>query len=103
MSTTAKGEPVYGTYTARLSLLQSGAVVSGTYSTDIGIGGRIVAGTVHANQVDLTVSTSECQGTLRWTGTVRQAADGGLEMDVEVDGETSCAGERVESGTLARR
>lgn len=103
VSTTPRGDPVYGAYLARLSLLQTGAQVSGTYATDIGIGGRVVSGYVTADRVTLSISTSECAGTLQLTGTVRQPEGGAAEVDVTLSGQTDCAGEREDRGTLVHR
>jgi hypothetical protein len=97
-------EPVFGTYRMTLILLQDGAHVTGTLSSDSAFSGT-VAGGVSGDRVTLAVAVAPCGGpgnqaaTVSLTGTVRNPGAAVPVLDVAYQG-TPCGVADYGTGTL---
>jgi hypothetical protein len=98
-------EPVFGTYTMTLDLVQSGSSVTGPMTTDVQLRG-MAAGGVSGLRVDLRITVPPCggpgpinqSGSLSLVGTI--SADG-RTMSVQYEG-TACEQADYGRGVLTR-
>jgi len=70
-------ETFFGTSTQSLNVVQSGANVTGTYSSVNGTGSA--TGTVSGNTLNFTISPTGCTGTLTGSGNVTTSATTGKQ------------------------
>ena len=81
-------EAAFGTNTAILSIVQSGTIITGTYSSRYSTGS--VSGAVSGNVVSVTISATNCTGMMSGTATVTTNTAGQQEMALKVSGTYSC-------------
>jgi hypothetical protein len=97
-------EPVFGTYTLTLHLIQDGAHVTGSLSSDAAFSGT-VAGGVSGDRVTLSVAVAPCggpgnaPGSVSLTGTVRNPGAAAPILDVAYQG-TPCGVADYGTGAL---
>jgi hypothetical protein len=97
-------EPVFGTYTMTMMLVQDGAHVTGTLSSDSAFSGT-VAGGVSGDRVTLSVAVAPCGGpgnaasSVSLTGTVRNPGAAAPILDVAYQG-TPCGVADYGTGAL---
>jgi hypothetical protein len=98
-------EPVFGTYQMTLVLAQSGANVSGTFQSDVGLSGT-AAGGVSGRTLTLRLAVAPCggpgnaPGSLSLTGNVPAFTTSSLVVDYLG---TACGVGDYGHGTLTRR
>jgi hypothetical protein len=92
-------ETAFGTSTQSLNAVQTGASVTGTYSSINGTGST--TGSVSGNTLSFTISPTGCTGTLSGTGTVTTSATTGQQnMAISFSGTYVCSGTTInDSGT----
>jgi hypothetical protein len=97
-------ETAFGTNTAALSIVQSGATVTGTYSSRYSTGS--VSGSVSGNVVSVTISATNCTGMMSGTATVTTNTAGQQVMALKVSGTYSCINQiydNTASGNLVKQ
>jgi hypothetical protein len=82
-------ETAFGTSTATLILVQSGASVTGTYSTSLNSTGS-VSGSVSGNVLSCSITPTGCTGTMAGTGTVTTNSTGKQQMAFSGSGTYTC-------------
>ena len=98
--------PVFGSYTLTLDLVQTGSSVTGTFKSVGAFNGTIV-GTVTDDRAVLTVSVTPCggpgnsPGTVQLVGTVRESGPAIVLMDIAYQG-TPCGVADHGTGSLRR-
>jgi hypothetical protein len=98
-------EPVFGTYTLTLHLVQAGSGVTGSFASNAFSG--TITGGVSGDRAILTVAVAPCGGpagpprTVSLTGTVRNIGLAAEAMDVTYQG-TPCGVADYGAGTLLR-
>jgi hypothetical protein len=100
-STTPQGDPVYGTYDAKLVLEQNRSVLKGSYSSSPVSGS--VLGAMGGDRVELTVYTANCNGSLVFEGHVNEPAGSPPTLDLSYDGYQDCSGEQVGSASFTKQ
>ena len=97
-------EAAFGTNTAALSIVQSGAAVTGTYSSRYSTGN--VSGSVSGNEMSVTVSATSCTGMMYGKATIAKNIMGQQEMAFTASGTYSCSNQTYDntaSGTLVKQ
>jgi len=100
-------EPVFGTYSLTLQLLQTGSGVTGTFDS-VGAFSGTVQGGVSGDRATLAVTVAPCggpgnsTGRVTLTGTVTNPGAATLLMDVAYQG-TPCGVADYGTGTLRRQ
>jgi hypothetical protein len=82
-------EEAFGTNTATLSVIQSGATVAGTYSSRYSTGS--VSGSVSGNVVSVTIRPASCTGMMYGRATVTINTTGQQEMAFTASGTYACS------------
>ena len=88
-------ETAFGTNTATLSIVQSGATVTGTYSSRYSTGS--VSGSVSGNEVSVTISATSCTGAMYGKATVVTNKTGQQEMVFTASGTYSCSNQTYDN------
>ena len=88
-------ETAFGTNTAALSIVQSGATVTGTYSSRYSTGS--VSGSVSGNEVSVTISATSCTGMMYGKATMAKNIMGQQEMAFTASGTYSCSNQTYDN------
>jgi hypothetical protein len=97
-------EAAFGTNTATLSVVQTGATITGTYSSRYSTGS--VSGSVSGNVVSLTMSSASCTGMMYGSAKTIPSIAGRQEMSFTASGTFTCSNQSYDNtitGTLIRQ
>jgi hypothetical protein len=88
-------EEAFGTNTATLTVIQSGATVAGTYSSRYSTGS--VSGFVSGNVVSVTIRPTSCTGMMYGRATVTTNVTGRQEMSFTASGTYACSNQTYDN------
>jgi hypothetical protein len=88
-------EEAFGTNTATLSIIQSGATVAGTYSSRYSTGS--VSGSVSGNVMSVTIRPTSCTGMMYGQATVTTNTKGQQEMSFTASGTYACSNQTYDN------